>query len=136
VDSYLEPEEPEPLTIKPAKGMPRPTQAHEEDTPFDPAPRAAPKPDYPEPTTKAAIFVSKKMDEDNIPHAFRVAVARLVSGMDDFNDISEISTGAAKNIRDMLKAYPEALKEALGNIMSGAAASEAVADDFDDEEDL
>lgn len=137
VDSYLEPEEPEPLELspKPVRGISKPTQAHEEETPFDPDPPTPAAASYPEPTTKAAIFVSKKMDENKVPHAFRVAVARLVSGMDDFNDISEISTGAAKNIRDMLKAYPEAIKEALSNIMSGQTEEATEVEDFDDDEE-
>lgn len=138
VESYLKPENPEPLEAapKPVRGISKPTQAHEMDTPLDP-PKVTPDPmaGYPEPTTKAAIFVTKKMDENKVPHAFRVAVARLVSGMDDFSDISEISSGAAKNIRDMLKAYPDAIKEAYENVASGAAAEPTEHDDFDDDEE-
>jgi hypothetical protein len=135
VESYLAPEEPDPLEAapKPVRGISKPTQAHEEDTPLDPETPPPWKGDYPEPTTKAAIFVDKKMNESGIPLPFRVAVARLVSGMDDFEDISEISTGAAKNIRDMLKTHPDALKEAWEMAASGKA--QEPADDFDDEEE-
>lgn len=135
---FMPPRDAEPLggtpKAKPVQGISKPKQV-DEDTPFDPAPKPEDRAGYPEPTTKAAIFVDKKMDEANIPHAMRHRVAVLVSGMDDFPSIAEITSAAAKNIRDMLKAHPDSLKEAWGMVMSGQTEAVDANDDFDDDEE-
>ena len=135
---FIPPRDAEPLggtpKAKPVRGFSN--KQVDDDTPFDPDPPAA-NSGYEPPTTKAAIFVTKKMDEARIPHPLRFGVAKLVSGMDDFTSINDISSAAAKNIRDMLKEHPQSLNEAWQMIQSGEVAEAAAADtDFDEEEDL
>jgi hypothetical protein len=134
-ESFLLPRDPAPLTAspKPVRGISKPTQ-EDDDTPFDadpPPPLSVP---YPTPTTKAALYVHKKMEESSIPIPFRVRVAELVSGIAGFSSIAEIPLDVAKNIQDMLKVHPASLTEAHAQILAAVTGSKA--DDLDMEEDL
>jgi hypothetical protein len=136
VELFMPPRDVVPLggAPKPVRGISKPVVEDDDDrSPFDIDPPAPVPEMYPTPTSKAALYVHKRMEAAEIPIPMRVRVAQLVSGMDDFTSIANISTAAAKNIQDMLKVHPESLTEALGQIFAAVTGSDA---DFDEEEDL
>lgn len=145
VESYLISESPAPLDEDvPARSMPK-QKAHatstplgdeteDEDTPLDKPATATADPD-PEVNTKAQRWVLKRLKDAEVPPPFYVAVARAMSGFDDFDTLGEMSLEAASNFRDMHKSDENLIKQALEHVMEGAAEDEPPFDEDDEDED-
>lgn len=122
VDAFFPSEQPAPLTESaPARSMPvekkhatdKPIHDDGEDTPLDPEPPFSTEDEEPEVETKGQKYVLKQLQEHNVPRPFYVRIAQLLSGFNDFMHLKDMSTDAARNFRDMLKAEPNAIQDAL-----------------------
>ncbi|MFW6031586.1 MAG: hypothetical protein ACOC9T_03255, partial [Myxococcota bacterium] len=137
VDTYMVSEKPAPLTkdAPPATSIPKQTshatskplgdETEGEDTPLDPEPerpaRTAPPwegkdPSEMTPEEKGRAYVLNRLQEANVPPPFHAAVARLVSGFDDFDRIEDMPTAACRNFRDMHKADEDGTLIRLGEV--------------------
>ncbi len=95
----------------------------------------------PEPTTKQAVYVTKKLKEAGVPPILRVAVAQAVAGNPEIDSIAGISVADANAFKEMVKADPDIIAKAVADIEDQL--NESVQDaelnvdddaDFDDDE--
>lgn len=155
IDSYLEPEEPEPLGAEPApapkvaKGMPaekkepevfishKEAMATKAASPDDTPPFHQGNTGEPEPETKRAIYVTKRLQESNVPGTHRLAVVQAMIGNPDLESIHGIGVADAKKFKEMFTADPTTVVTAYNFVIDNAAPEpEEDDDDFDEEDDI
>lgn len=103
-----------------------------DDTPLDKAPFDPD--DQPKVNTKGQKYVLTQLQEAQVPTLYYVRVAQLASGFDDFDTLGDMSTEACRNFRDMVKAAPETIQDALTMAMEGTqTGDEADAEDEDED---
>ena len=145
VDFYLEPENPEPLDTTPQKrrGIPA-TEPKPEPHPMDVPrkevednlrvgggvpPMQQGNPGEPEPESKQARYVTKRMQESNVPGAHRLAVLRAMTGNPDIESIHGVSVADANTFRDMFKANPTSIVDAYHHVIDTVKDDDAFVDD-------
>lgn len=156
IETYLEPEDPEPLDDAPkpkvSKGIPadvkepdvfvghKEAMATKAASPDDTPPLLQGNAGEPEPETKRAIYVTKRLQESNVPGLHRLAVVRAMIGNPDLESIYAITTEDAKKFKEMFTSDPTSVVAAYNFVIDQAqsAPTEEVEedDDFDEEDDI
>lgn len=151
IEQYLEPEAGPVADEAPAraKGMagakpkPRKGKSREEaeldatlagGPPDDPYHDATPW--EPEPTTKQAVYVTKKLQEAGVPGILRVAVVQAVTGNPEITTIAGISVADANTIKDLVRGNPTILADARRDVEDQLNESMNDMPDVDDDADF